>query len=457
MIKMPFILPPSSSLVPFDANMPMVSVPWSQPASVVVILLGEHISEHTALNLSYSISFVGPLLLGGLVWDILTTDVAFTLQALVGYIAQGKKGKDKNNRLRSSSNQSNDSVQSQPPLREADSRKLILSSFIERPQSDEKERDEQTQIVNPDETVTVRILAILARFCSFLAKASALALITLYIAYTHGDHEIQCGSWPHTIAGLGAIATSMINLSIFINAFIVFPQASQWLFFPLSVFTLAQFAMSFATLAVWRGGLRPSGVACYLRISRWSGIFYLGNLIFLAFLPFFFFFNRNSSNSVTNGKNRHKQKTSAIGGNSDPYTAVNSGVLSNALSKLNREALTKRNRTGSGVAPSKTLQDTLPSHPDQVRDWITTRLATSTRDLSAKEDDERFGTHSDAEGILILPGQSADSYGSKTHRICVSEPCNIWANYIVWWFVAFCTALCGTIICFANWSGILTL
>ncbi|PWN31798.1 uncharacterized protein FA14DRAFT_93073 [Meira miltonrushii] len=468
MIKMSSIPPPSSSSIPFlqslgefDANMPMVSVPWSQPASVVVILLGEHISQHTALNLSYSISFVGPLLLGGLVWDILTTDVALALQSLVGCIGGVRNGKDKGNRLRSSSDQSKDSVQSQAPQRETEPRNLILSSFIDRSQSDERERDEQMQIANLDKQVTVKVLSVLNRLCSFLARASALALITLYIAYTHGDHEIQCGSWPHTIVGLGAIATSMITVSIFINAFLAFPEASQWLFFPLSFFALAQFGMSFATVAAWRGGLRPSGVACYLRISRWSGIFHLGNLIFFVFLPFFFFC-QNSSLSVTKNKNGHKRKTSTIVENSDTYAAVISGALSNALSKLNRERLTKRNRvssltaTGSGVAIAKTLQDPLPSNPDQVKDWITARLATSTRDLSAKEGDEKCAVQSDMEGILILPGQPTSSYGSKAHTICVSEPTNVWADYIFWWFLAFCTALCGTIICFANWSGILT-
>ena len=441
----------------------MVSVPWSQPASVVVILLGEHLSEGTALNLSYAISFIGPLLLGGLIWEILTVDVAQALQYLIGCISPAEDGKQNANRQRSSSDQSKESMHSQAPQREGELRNLTFSSFIEQPQYDEKQKDEKVQNDNQNKLNTMKILSIFKQLSSFLAKASALALIALYIAYTHGDHEIQCGSWPHTIAGLGAIATSMINLSIFFNAFIVFPKLSKWLFLPLCVAILAQFAMSFATIATWRGGLRPSGVACYLRISRWSGIFHLGNLLFLIILPFFFFF-QSSSTTVINRKGGHKHKASGIDGSSSTNGNVTSGTLSNALSKLNRESLIRRNRllklnaAGSEAISTDTIQDRLPSDPDRVRDWITARLATTTKDLSAKENEEnKQNNYSEFEGVLIVTGQPVNSYGSKIHTICVSEPTNLWTNYIIWWFVSLCTALCGTVICLANWSGILIL
>lgn len=448
----------------FDDKMPMVSVPWSQPASVVVILLGEHISEGTALNLSYSISFLGPLLLGGLVWEILTIDVAFALQSTIECFLPSQKAMEKDNRLRSSSNQSKDSVQSQVPLRKDESKNLIFSSFIEKPQSDEKQKDERTQNDDRNKSDRVKILSILKQLCSFLARASALALIALYIAYTHGDHHIQCGSWPHTIAALGATATSMINLSIFVNAFIVFPKAPQWLFLLLSVFALAQLGMSFATIAAWKGGLRLSGVACYLRISRWSGILHLANLIFLVILPFFFFF-RASSTRDNNVRNGHKHKTSAISGNKEGHGDIIPGALSNAFSILNLNKLTRRNRTSSVTATgsrqnqANMLQNTFPSQPDQVKDWIAARLAT-TNDFTSTEEDQdrqRYAIQPDTEGILMLPGRIDSSYGSTTHTFCVSEPANIWTNYIIWWFIAFCTALCGTVISFANWSAILAL
>lgn len=437
--------------------MPMVSVPWSDPASVVVILLGEHITEGTASNLSYSISFFGPMLLGGMAWEILTVDVAFVLKALISCLNYSITRSNAKKRSRSSSNQSKESVQSHTSMRRApDPNNLVFSSFIDGPQSEEIQVEDQKPEDTKGNKNLIAFLSFFKHFCSFLAKASALAFICLFIAYTHGDHEIQCGSWPHTLAGLAAAASSMINLSIFLNTFIVFPNASRWISVFCSIFVLGQFGMSFSTIAAWRGGLRPSGIACYLRFSRWVGIYHLGNLTFLAFLPLYLLF-RPSPTYVNGTQSKHKHRDSALSGSSQVHDAIAPGALSHALSQLNRDKLTKR--LGNKEKYARDRQDTLASRSDQAKGWMTAKTAASSRDQSSKEEDEKLKRFSnqETEGILILPGQPLSSKGNAIHSICVSDSNNIWTLYIIWWFTAICTALCGTIISFVEWSAILTL
>jgi hypothetical protein len=105
-----------------------------------------------------------------------------------------------------------------------------------------------------------------------LARAAALAFLAVYFAYTHGAQQISCAAWPNALVSTAAAALCAASAT-FVSKAIGMARLSLCMLLILGFLVVTQVIVMFSSIAAWQGGLRPSGLACYLRIQRWFGIF----------------------------------------------------------------------------------------------------------------------------------------------------------------------------------------
>lgn len=99
------------------------------------------------------------------------------------------------------------------------------------------------------------------------SRIVAIIFLSVYLAYTHGDPEIGCDSWPHTLVAMSALATSG-SVGCFVLKAVGIARIPALVVSLLGFFALSQLAITLGAIAAWTGGLRPSGAACFLRIDR---------------------------------------------------------------------------------------------------------------------------------------------------------------------------------------------
>lgn len=131
--------------------MPLLSQPWASPASASSALKAsaDGLSTGVAGSAARAVSFLGPLALGALVWEI-AIDIGSDTQACKRF--------------------------------------LRYYNF-------------------PDYTVRrVTLHAGASHVISFVARLVALASISVYLAYTHGATQLECNAWPRAVVALMDLA-----------------------------------------------------------------------------------------------------------------------------------------------------------------------------------------------------------------------------------------------------------
>lgn len=128
--------------------------PWSSYSFLQTTLLD---GTYTGLDqdaAAKAIDLIAPLMLGGLCWEIIVTDLSPFISTCFDWI----------------------------------SRRHHLGK--------------QTKYGDP--------LSISVAILSFFARLSALALLCVYIAFTQGSQARNCSIWPHTLASLGAVVSILV-------------------------------------------------------------------------------------------------------------------------------------------------------------------------------------------------------------------------------------------------------
>lgn len=134
-----------------DSRMPLLSQPWASPASSssALVASADELSRGVAESAARAVSFIGPLALGALVWEI-AIDIGSDTQACKRF--------------------------------------LRYYNF-------------------PDESVRRVVLhAGAAHFVSFISRIAALASLSVYLAYTHGSTQLECNAWPRAVVALMDLA-----------------------------------------------------------------------------------------------------------------------------------------------------------------------------------------------------------------------------------------------------------
>lgn len=187
--------------------MTLLTQPWSGDEATRLIASASHLSYGTTQSLARAVFFLGPFTLGAVTIEILSTSPA-NVAACARHLSRGTRDTDRD--------------------------------------------------------CPISMLGVVAA----ASQAAALVALVIYVAYTHGNKGIGCGSWPHALVAVSAISVTLA-VAAFVTKALQMPRRLPRLVVCVLVFlALLQVAMALATVASWRGGLRPSGAACYLRISR---------------------------------------------------------------------------------------------------------------------------------------------------------------------------------------------
>lgn len=145
-------------------SMTLISQPWNHPTSQLVIAGSDD-------AMARSISFLGPMLLGSLVWDMCVTDLAAMLSAIPGHATRRKQSQAWARYRREAFYRKAEGNWSKLPFAQQKRSQLVRKATF---------------------------------MLSFLARATALCMLALYLAYTQGDRGMRCTVWPRAIIGLGA-------------------------------------------------------------------------------------------------------------------------------------------------------------------------------------------------------------------------------------------------------------
>ncbi|CAO1629738.1 unnamed protein product [Parajaminaea phylloscopi] len=332
--------------------MTLLSQPWSGDESGRVVAAASHLSYGVGQSLARTIFFLGPFTLGAITLEALSS-----LPVNVAAITRYAKGTDGHRRRGS---------------------------------------------------IAVRIAAILAQF-------AAVAATVLYVAYTHGDTNVTCGAWPHVL-----VATSAISVTLAVAVFVA--QAMQMprrlpatVFCLLGFLALSQIVVSLAATASWHGRLRPSGAACYLRISRWYGLFSLVPLValFVAMVTL--------TTGVTHDRYRYSTSSKATSRTSDrPHDLPSPTTAASKQEEGNIERLYRSARLP------------LPTRPDG-------------------EENVAF-----QESFLKLHSGSSGTPSMYTAAKANERSIQILLKYISWASFTALALLCGVVIAFLQLSPVLT-
>lgn len=193
--------------------MPLISEPWAVPDSDPsrLVALSAHLNSGVAQSLARACFWLGPFTMGAVTWETFST-LPSNFTALINVAT------DSNRRL---------------------SRRTFDAAM---------------------------------RLSTLISQAACLAALAIYNAWTHGDPEIGCGSWPRAFVGMSALAVSFA-VSVFLLQVLKMARLPIPVICLIGFLDVAQLVLTLASIDAWHGGLRPSGAACYIRISRWFGVF----------------------------------------------------------------------------------------------------------------------------------------------------------------------------------------
>lgn len=123
-----------------------------------------------------------------------------------------------------------------------------------------------------DRKVSRRAFDAAMRFSTLVSQLACLAALSIYAAWTHGDPAIACNAWPRAFVGMSALAVSFA-VAVFLLQIVKMARLPIGVICLIGFLGVAQLTLTLASIDSWHGGLRPSGEACYIRISRWFGVF----------------------------------------------------------------------------------------------------------------------------------------------------------------------------------------
>lgn len=257
----------------------------------------------------------------------------------------------------------------------------------------------------------------LVRIAAMFSQATALAAIGIYVVYTHGEARIHCSAWPHALVAMSALAIAFAVV-VFVGQAMLMPRnLPRPLVCALGFLLTAQVIATLVTIPSWRGGLRPSGTACYLRISRWYGVASL--LPLLAMLA-----------AIT---------TLTIGVTQDHCRR--SGFSKASIKRDSEEAIA----TTSGARLRDSNAEKHLSHTERLYKSAHLRVPGRTKPEQVHAFQESFLKLSSDGGSI----RTAAMEGRQSFRILV--------KYSAWAVFTSLTLLCGAIIAFMDISPVLTL
>lgn len=195
------------------ATMTELSQPWAD-YTFLGTALDSDMAQGMQAGAARAVDFVGPMMLGAIVWDIVVTDLSLLLSLPLDYLTHRRAST----------------------------------------------RQEMT-------TVTLSVTAL-----STVSRLSALACISIYIVFAQGGIAADCRVWPLSIVALGALSYSLaLGAALFRTVFLSPP--SRWSKVLLSALWLATAATTFAAIATWQGGYQKSSNTCSLQVYSSFGIF----------------------------------------------------------------------------------------------------------------------------------------------------------------------------------------
>ena len=214
----------------------MISQPWSDYAFLDAALHDKTSSAMQA-GAAQAVDFVGPMMLGILLWEI----VSLHLSSLLS---------------------------------------LITDLILKQRANDQKKGN----------------LAMSISTLSILSRLSALACIAVYLVFTRGSKVGSCNTLPLAMIALGAVSFSLAIISALLRM-TALSHSTLWsklLFLFLALITVAA---TFACIATWKGTSQDISTSCSLSINTAFGFFYLSPLLALLFAPLVLRIAPNASQS----------------------------------------------------------------------------------------------------------------------------------------------------------------
>jgi hypothetical protein len=189
-----------------------LSQPWAD-YTFLETALNSDMAQGMQAGAARAVDFVGPMMLGAIVWEMVATDLALLLSLSLGYLTHRRALTQKR------------------------------TAF----------------------TTSISALSIMSRI-------SALACICVYIVFAQGGSAGNCTVWPLSIVALGALSYSLA-LGAALSRSICLTPPSRWSKLLLLTLWLATAATTFTAIATWQGGYHQSGETCSLQVYSSFGIF----------------------------------------------------------------------------------------------------------------------------------------------------------------------------------------
>jgi hypothetical protein len=202
----------------------MISQPWSDYAFLDAAL-HDKMSSAMRAGAAQAVDFVGPMMLGILLWEIVSLDLSSLLSLITDLILKQRANDQKRGNLARS-----------------------ISTL------------------------------------SIVSRLSALACIAVYLVFTRGSKVGSCNTLPLAMIALGAVSFSLAIISALLRM-TALSHSTLWSKFLFIFLALITVAATFACIATWKGTSQDISASCSLSINMAFGFFYLSPLLALLFAP----------------------------------------------------------------------------------------------------------------------------------------------------------------------------